>query len=307
MTSEIFIDGEAGTTGLVIRELLAERSDLSFISLCDSERKNETARKNALNSCKLAVLCLPDEAAREAINLIENPNLKVIDTSTAHRVSPEWVYGFPEMTNGQTELIKKATRVSNPGCYPTGAISLIRPLIENSVIPSSYPITINAVSGYSGGGRSLIERFEAAINDAPPIYFYGTTLSHKHLPEMQKYIGLDNPPIFIPSVAKYKQGMIVQVPIHLSKNLGVVSSPQEIHNILSQHYDGSEFIIVNPLDTTQGLVEISPEKHNHSNMLEINVFSNKAQTQCLLTATFDNLGKGASRAAIQSISLMLDL
>ena len=188
-----------------------------------------------------------------------------------------------------------------------GVISLIRPLIENSIIPRSYPITINAVSGYSGGGRSLIKRFEAAINDAPPIYFYGTTLSHKHLPEMQKYIGLDNPPIFVPSVARYKQGMIVQVPIYLSKSLGVVSSPQEIHNILSQHYDGSDFIIVNPLDTTQGLVEISPEKHNHSNMLEINVFSNKAQTQCLLTATFDNLGKGASRAAIQSISLMLDL
>ena len=215
MTSEIFIDGEAGTTGLVIRELLAERSDLSFISLCDSERKNETARKNALNSCKLAVLCLPDEAAREAITLIENPNVKVIDTSTAHRVSSEWVYGFPEMTNGQAELIKKAIRVSNPGCYPTGAISLVRPLIENSIIPRSYPITINAVSGYSGGGRSLIERFETVTNDTPPIYFYGTTLSHKHLPEMQKYIGLENPPIFVPSVARYKQGMIVQVPIHL--------------------------------------------------------------------------------------------
>ncbi len=307
MTSEIFIDGEAGTTGLVIRELLAERSDLSFISLCDSERKNVTARKNALNSCKLAVLCLPDEAAREAITLIENPNVKVIDTSTAHRVSSEWVYGFPEMTNGQAELIKKAIRVSNPGCYPTGAISLVRPLIENSIIPRSYPITINAVSGYSGGGRSLIERFETGTNDTPPIYFYGTTLSHKHLPEMQKYIGLENPPIFVPSVARYKQGMIVQVPIHLHKNLGVFSSPQKIHDTLSQHYHGSKFITVNPLDTARGSVEISPEKHNHSNMLEINVFSNKAETQCLLTATFDNLGKGASRAAIQSISLMLDL
>ena len=307
MTSEIFIDGEAGTTGLVIRELLAERSDLSFISLCDSERKNETARKNALNSCKLAVLCLPDEAAREAITLIENPNVKVIDTSTAHRVSSEWVYGFPEMTNGQAELIKKAIRVSNPGCYPTGAISLVRPLIENSIIPRSYPITINAVSGYSGGGRSLIERFETVMNDTPPIYFYGTTLSHKHLPEMQKYIGLENPPIFVPSVARYKQGMIVQVPIHLHKNLGVFSSPQKIHDTLSQHYHGSKFITVNPLDIARGSVEISPEIHNHSNMLEINVFSNKAETQCLLTATFDNLGKGASRAAIQSISLMLDL
>ena len=307
MTSEIFIDGEAGTTGLVIKELLAERSDLSFISLNDRERKNAMARKTALNACRLAVLCLPDEAAREAINLIDNPNVKVIDTSTAHRVSPKWVYGFPEMTSGQAELIKKAKRVANPGCYPTGAISLLRPLIENSIIPPSYPITINAVSGYSGGGRPLIERFEAVTNDPPPIYFYGTTLSHKHLPEMQEYIGLDNPPIFIPSVARYKQGMIVQVPIYLSKNLGVVSSPQKIHNTLSQHYDGSEFIIVNPLDIAKGSVEISPEKHNHSNMLEINVFSNKAETQCLLTATFDNLGKGASRAAIQSISLMLDL
>ena len=307
MTSEIFIDGEAGTTGLVIRELLAERSDLSFISLNDRERKNATARKTALNACRLAVLCLPDEAAREAINLIDNPNVKVIDTSTAHRVSPKWVYGFPEMTSGQAELIKKAKRVANPGCYPTGAISLVRPLIENSIIPPSYPITINAVSGYSGGGRPLIERFEAVTNDPPPFYFYGTTLSHKHLPEMQKYIGLDNPPIFIPSVARYKQGMIVQVPIYLNKNLGVVSSVHKIHDTLSKHYDGSEFIIVNPLDTAQGSVEVSPEKHNHSNMLEINVFSNKAETQCLLTATFDNLGKGASRAAIQSISLMLDL
>ena len=307
MKSEIFIDGEAGTTGLVIRQLLIERSDLSFISLDDAERKDERSRRNALNSCKLAILCLPDEAAREAITLIENSNVKVIDTSTAHRVSPNWVYGFPEMSSGQAELIKKAKRVANPGCYPTGAISIIRPLIESSIIPRSYPITINAVSGYSGGGRSLIERFESAINDAPPIYFYGTTLSHKHLPEMQKYIGLDNPPIFVPSVARYKQGMIVQVPIYLSENLGVVSSPQEIHNTLSQHYDGSEFIIVNPLDNGKEMVEISPEKHNHSNMLEINVFSNKAETQCLLTATFDNLGKGASRAVIQSISLMLDL
>ena len=217
------------------------------------------------------------------------------------------MYGFPEMTSGQVELIKKAKRVANPGCYPTGVISLIRPLIENSIIPRSYPITINAVSGYSGGGRSLIERFEASIKDAPPIYFYGTTLSHKHLPEMQKYMGLDNPPIFVPSVARYKQGMIVQVPIHLHKNLGVFSSPQKIHDTLSQHYHGSKFITVNPLDIARGSVEISPEIHNHSNMLEINVFSNKAETQCLLTATFDNLGKGASRAAIQSISLMLDL
>ena len=307
MTLQIFIDGEAGTTGLLIRELLAERSDLSFIRLNGSERKDVKVRKDALNSCSLAVLCLPDEAARESISFIKNPDVKVIDTSTAHRVSPEWVYGFPEMTRGQTELIKKAKRVANPGCYPTGAISLVRPLIENSIIPSSYPLTINAVSGYSGGGKSLIKRFETEKNEAPPIYLYGTTLSHKHLPEMQQYIGLDNPPFFIPSVGKYMQGMIVHVPIYLNDNLNTAYSPQKIHDVLSQHYDNSEFVKVNPLDTVQTPVEISPEKFNHSNMLEINVFPNKEGTQCLLTATFDNLGKGASRAAIQSMELMLGL
>ena len=307
MSATIFIDGEAGTTGLLIRQLLVERSDLSFINLGDQERKDAKARKDALNSCDLAILCLPDEAAREAITLIENPNVKMIDTSTAHRVSAEWVYGFPEMTKGQAELIKKAKRVANPGCYPTGAISLVRPLIENSIIPSSYPLTINAISGYSGGGKPLIKRFEIEKNSAPPYYVYGTTLSHKHLPEMQQYIGLDNPPLFIPSVGKYMQGMIVQVPFYLSTSLNTLQTPGKIHDVLSQHYYGSEFITVNPLDTSRTPVELSPEKLNHSNMLEINVFSNKEETQCLLTATFDNLGKGASRAAIQSMELMLDL
>jgi len=307
MSATIFIDGEAGTTGLLIRKLLAERTDLSFINLRDQERKDAKARKDALNSCNLAILCLPDEAAREAITLIENPNVKVIDTSTAHRVSPDWVYGFPEMTSGQTELIKKAKRVANPGCYPTGAISLIRPLIENTIIPSSYPLTINAVSGYSGGGKSLIKRFESEKNEAPSFYVYGTTLSHKHLPEMQQYIGLDNPPFFTPSVGKYMQGMIVQVPIYLSKSLNTAQTPDKIHDVLSQHYYGSEFIMVNPLDSSRKPVELSPEKVNHSNMLEINVFTNEEATQCLLTATLDNLGKGASGAAIQSMDLMLDL
>jgi N-acetyl-gamma-glutamyl-phosphate reductase len=307
MSPEIFIDGEAGTTGLLIRKLLAERSDLSFISLDDRERRDAKARKDALNSCTLAILCLPDEAAREAITLIENPNVKIIDTSTAHRVSPEWIYGFPEMTAGQADLIKKSNRVANPGCYPTGAISLVRPLIENSIIPSSYPLTVNAVSGYSGGGKSLIKRFETEKDAAPAFYLYGTTLSHKHLPEMQQYIGLDNPPFFTPSVGKYMQGMIVQVPIYLSKTLNTASSPRKIYDVLSQHYDGCKFVTVNSLDTIQTPVEISPEKLNHSNMLEINVFTNKEETQCLLTATLDNLGKGASRAAIQSMDLMLDL
>ena len=307
MSATIFIDGEAGTTGLLIRQLLVERSDLSFINLRDQERKDAKAREDALNSCDLAILCLPDEAAREAITLIENPNVKVIDTSTAHRVSPDWIYGFPEMTRGQTELIKKAKRVANPGCYPTGAISLVRPLVENKIIPSSYPVTINAVSGYSGGGKSLIKRFEIEKNAAPSFYVYGTTLSHKHLPEMQQYIGLDNPPLFTPSVGKYMQGMIVQVPFYLSKSLNTLQTPDKIHDVLSKHYYGSEFITVNPLDMSRNPVELSPEKLNHSNMLEINVFSNKEETQCLLTATFDNLGKGASRAAVQSMELMLDL
>ena len=307
MSASIFIDGEAGTTGLLIRELLSMRTDLSFISLGESERKNNNAKKDALNSCDLAVLCLPDEAAREAVSLIDNPDVKVIDTSTAHRVSTNWVYGFPEMTNGQAELIKSAKRVANPGCYPTGAISLVRPLIENSLLPSSYPLVINAVSGYSGGGKSLIKRFESGGNSAPAFYLYGTSLKHKHLPEMQQYIGLDNPPLFSPSVARYMQGMLVQVPICLRENLNTVISPKRIHDVLAKHYEGSEFITVNPLDTTQSPVELNPEKLNHSNMLEIDVFFNKEETQCLLTATLDNLGKGASRAAIQSMELMLKL
>jgi len=307
MTATIFIDGEAGTTGLLIRKLLAERSDLSFIKLHDQERKDAKVRKDALNSCDLAILCLPDEAAREAITLIENPKVKVIDTSTAHRVLPDWVYGFPEMTYGQTALIKNAKRVANPGCYPTGAISLVRPLIENTVIPRSYPLIINAVSGYSGGGKSLIKRFEIEKEAAPGFYVYGTTLSHKHLPEMQQYIGLDNPPLFTPSVGKYMQGMIVQVPIYLNKRLNTAQTPGKIHDVLSQHYYGSEFITVNPLDPSRTPVELSPEKVNNSNMLEINVFTNEEETQCLLTATLDNLGKGASGAAIQSMDLMLDL
>ena len=307
MSACIFIDGEAGTTGLLIRDLLSMRSDLSFISLGEAERKNDKARKDALNSCDLAVLCLPNEAAQDAVNLINNPNVKVIDTSTAHRVSPNWVYGFPEMTKGQVKLIKASKRVANPGCFPTGAISLARPLVENAILPRSYPLVINAVSGYSGGGKSLIKRFETEKDDAPPFFFYGTSLSHKHLPEMQQYIGLDNPPFFTPSVGKYMQGIIVQVPLFLSASLNTVISPKKIHDVLSKHYEDSEFITVNSLEITTPIPEIYPEKLNHSNMLEINVFANKEETQCLLTATLDNLGKGASRAAIQSMELMLDL
>tara|TARA_B100001123_G_C15286904_1_gene1015936 strand:+ start:671 stop:1393 length:723 start_codon:yes stop_codon:yes gene_type:complete len=240
--------------------------------------------------------------------MIKNTDVKVIDTSTAHRISPDWVYGFPEMTNGQTELVQTAKRVANPGCYPTGAIALARPLIEASILSCSYPLVVNAVSGYSGGGKSLIKRFESERNKAPAFYIYGTSLSHKHLPEMQYYIGLDNPPFFTPSVARYMQGMIVQVPLCLRESLNTVISPRRIHDILLKHYENSELINVSPFDeTTQSPLELDPEKLNHTNMLEINVFANKEETQCLLTATLDNLGKGASRAAIQSMNLMLDL
>ena len=307
MCATIFIDGEAGTTGLLIRELLLERSDLSFISLTDAERKVEIARKEALNSCNLAILCLPDDAAVDAVRMIQNTDVKVIDTSTAHRTLPTWVYGFPEMTKGQTEFIRTAKRVANPGCYPTGAIALVRPLIEAEILPCSYPLVVNAVSGYSGGGKSLIRRFEIEEEKAPAFYFYATSLSHKHLPEMQHYMGLDDPPLFSPSVAKYMQGMIVQVPLCLRESLNTAISPKMIHEVLSRHYDDSEFINVSPFDETRMPLELNPEKLNHSNRLEINVFSNKDETQCLLTATLDNLGKGASRAAIQSMELMLDL
>src|SRR5579864_3944319 len=226
MTAKIFIDGAVGTTGLEIRERLAARGDLTVVALPEEERKDEAARARALNAADLVILCLPDEAARQAVSLIQNPNVRVIDASTAHRVAEGWTYGFPELESNRREELRKSTQVSNPGCYPTGFLALMRPLLRAGVVPSDFPITCNAVSGYSGGGREMIAEFEN--RDAPNftrevLRIYGLQLKHKHVPEMHVHSGLVHPPIFAPAVGRFYRGMIVEVPLQLGALPGNVS------------------------------------------------------------------------------------
>jgi N-acetyl-gamma-glutamyl-phosphate reductase len=308
MTARIFIDGEAGTTGLQIRELLANRSDIKINSLLDHERKDLDARKRALNNCDLAILCLPDEAAKESVSLIQNTRVRVVDASTSHRTSDNWVYGFPEMLKNHSETIASSNRVSNPGCYPTGAIAMIRPLMDAGVLGSSQSIMINAISGYSGGGKNLIERFESVStkDSKPAFYLYGTDLSHKHLPEMKKHMCLDHSPIFAPSVGRFYQGMLVQIPLPLWSVTGNVNA-KRLHAILADHYQDSKFVSVNTLQEAKLISELDPESLNKTNNLKITIFENSKNQHCLITAVLDNLGKGASGAAIQSMDLMLGL
>lgn len=309
MTARIFIDGEAGTTGLQIRDRLAGRDDVSLISLGAEERKDTDARRRALNEADLSILCLPDAAAIEAVSLIENPEAKVIDASTAHRVADGWVYGFPEMSAGQEDAVRNARFVGNPGCYPTGAIGLIRPLVENAILPADHPVSVNAVSGYSGGGKALIgsiENADAGDHISATVFAYGLQLQHKHLPEMQRYAMLEHAPIFQPSVGRYYKGMAVYVPLHLWSLKGGVSAAR-IHECLSEHYRDHLFTEVAPLQESLALARLDPEEQNGTNSMRFYVFANEKNGQCVLAATLDNLGKGASGAAVQNMNLMLGL
>jgi N-acetyl-gamma-glutamyl-phosphate reductase len=307
MTARIFIDGEAGTTGLQIRERLIDRRDISLISLSEAERKDTEARRRALNASDLTILCLPDDAARESVSLIENDTTRVIDASTAHRVAAGWTYGFPEMTAGQMDRVRGASRVANPGCYPTAAIALIRPLIEAGLLARDFPVTVNAISGYSGGGKSLIQRFEGPDGaDAPAFHAYGLALRHKHLPEMRKHGLLDHAPMFVPSVGRYYKGMLVQVPLQLWALPGTPKA-ERIHQALADHFGAGGFVRVAPFGDVDPKTELNPEALNDTNDMELRVFSREDTGQCLLTAVLDNLGKGASGAAVQSMNLMLDL
>jgi len=302
MTHTIFIDGEAGTTGLEIRERLEARSDLELILLGDRRRDVE-ARREALNGADAVILCLPDDAAKEAVAMIESPAARVIDASTAYRVDPDWTYGFAEMAPGQRAKIAAATRVSNPGCYPTGFIGLVRPLVSAGIVPAGWPVTVNAVSGYSGGGKAMIAEFEAG---AEPYRAYGLTLKHKHVPEMTKHSGLERPVLFAPAVGAYRQGMLVEVPLHLGALPGS-PSVEVVHGALTEAYAGARFVEVAELETTEAMTGIDPEGLNGTNRMRLHVFGDRGGEQVRLVALLDNLGKGASGAAVQNLNLMLGL
>ncbi|HKP78197.1 MAG TPA: N-acetyl-gamma-glutamyl-phosphate reductase [Phenylobacterium sp.] len=320
MAHTVFIDGEAGTTGLQIRERLAKRADLEVLSIDPARRKDADARAELLNAADAVVLCLPDDASREAVGMIASNSVKVIDASTAFRVAPGWTYGFAELSTTQREAIRNATRVSNPGCYPTGFISLVRPLVDAGLIPADFPLTVNAISGYSGGGKGLIAEFEdqaapAGSHDA--FRAYGLTLAHKHLAEMQVHTGLAHPPVFAPSVGRYAQGMLVDVPLQLWALPGK-PSPADLHVALQAAYAGEAFVeVASGAECAElqksragaaGYVQaLDPEALNGTNRMRLFVFGNADGSQARLVALLDNLGKGASGAAVQNLNLVLGL
>lgn len=307
MKPKIFIDGEAGTTGLQIRARLDGRNDIEFIRLSDTDRKNSAKREEALNSCDLAILCLPDDAAREAVTLVKNPRVKVLDASSAHRVKPEWIYGLAEISKEQPARIASATRVSNPGCYPTGVILLLKPLIQKGLIRRDYPVSVNAVSGYTGGGKSLIEEFENKANPKQtPVTAYGLKLEHKHTEEMRSHSELAHRPIFEPSYGKYRQGIVLQIPIQLWA-LGKSVTGGELQAALSDYYRDSEFVRVVSAKEIETIDKLEPEILNGTNNVNLYVFANDKRQQVVLAAVYDNLGKGASGAAVQNMNLMLGL
>jgi N-acetyl-gamma-glutamyl-phosphate reductase len=309
MVPKVFIDGEAGTTGLQIHRRLKSRRDITLLSIDPARRKDQAARRDMLNSADLVLLCLPDDAAREAVSLIESNSVRVIDASTAHRTQGGWAYGFPEMSKEQRTAVANSRRVANPGCYPTGFIALARPLIVEGLVPRDWPITVNAVSGYSGGGKSTIAEFEdenSPTYTKVPYRIYALTLAHKHVPEMHHHTGLRHSPLFAPSVGRYAQGMIVEVPLQL-KALPTQPKIKDLHGALSRAYAGEAFIEVASLDESASLKTLDPEGLNGTNRMKLYVFGSDDVGQVRLVALLDNLGKGASGAAVQNLNLMLGL
>lgn len=306
MTTKVFIDGAAGTTGLEIRDRLADRKDLSLMALDDATRKDPSARAAALNEADLVILCLPDDAAREAVALIDNPDVRIIDASNAHRTDEDWTYGFPELAKGHRKVIKKSARVSNPGCYSQSFVALVGPLVEEGLISVESAVTCNAVSGYSGGGRAMIAEFENTSSDnfsKVVLQTYGLSLEHKHVEEMRVHSGLTYRPLFAPSVARFYRGMLVEVPLQLWSFPGSVN-PSMVHEIYMDAYHGEALIEVASQEEVEAKKTLDAEELKNTNRMKIYVFSSESRNQARIVAVLDNLGKGAAGSMVQNLNIM---
>jgi N-acetyl-gamma-glutamyl-phosphate reductase len=304
MDLNIFIDGDQGTTGLDLQNRL-RNGEFRIRTLPAGVRKDAAARRAALNECDIAILCLPDAAARDAVAMIENPSVRVVDASSAHRTSPGWVYGLPELDAQQGERIASASRVTNPGCYPTAAVALLRPLTDAGLLPTDYPLVIHAVSGYSGQGRAGVEAHEAETGGAGAHSFkvYGLALEHKHVPEIQAYAGLAQRPIFVPAYGSYRQGIVLTIGLH-ARMLPPDVSGARIHECLAQRYRDAAHVRVLPMSSAAPMTELDPQVHNGTNEMSLAVARNERTGQIVLSAVLDNLGKGAAGAAVQNLRLM---
>ncbi len=307
MAPKVLIDGEHGTTGLQIRERLAGRAGIDLLSIPESERRNADMRKTFLREADIAILCLPDDAARESVALAEGANTRFIDASTAHRTHPDWAFGFAELEPGQADIIRTARYVSNPGCYSTGAIALLRPLIMAGLLPDAYPVTINAVSGYTGGGKQMIAQMEDASRAdaiAANHFEYALTLAHKHVPEIVMRARLKRKPVFTPSVGRFAQGMLVNVPLHLDL-LNGAPPLSAVHEVLAKHYEDQLYVQVISLDESGKLARLDAEEQKDTDVMKLYVFGAQGTGTANLVASLDNLGKGASGAAVQNLELMI--
>lgn len=308
MKHKVFIDGKAGTTGLKIYDRLGSRDDIEILLIDEDKRKDNAERAKLINSADIVFLCLPDAAAKEAVELCTNPDVKIIDASTAHRTNPRWAYGFPELSEKHRENIRNSTRVANPGCYASGFISLVYPLVQAGVLPEDYPITCHAVSGYSGAGNKMISAMEGPDKTkemySPRQYALGQC--HKHLPEMQQICGLKYQPMFNPIVDDYYSGMVVTVPL-ISRCLTKNYTPEDIHEIMSAHYAGQHFVKVMELGGTETLADGFMAANTLADTNDMQIFVCGKDDQILLCSRFDNLGKGASGAAVQNMNIMLGI